>query len=345
MEIFLVLACLILNGLLAAAEMAFVSVGRPQLRALAAKGIKSAKILLELKSRPERVLSVIQVGITLVGAVAAAVSGAGADEKLSPLLQERFQIHESTAEIIAILVIILPLTYLNVVFGELVPKTISLRRPMKIALIAAPWLRYFENLFSPVISVFEKSTKLALAWWLPKNERATEVSTDDIVELGNLQTQTKQYVLNMIHAEKMKARDIMVPWDAVNRLRKEMSATEVESIVLQSGHTRMPVLDGEDLVGLLHTKEFMSLLKANQREWQKHIRPLLKFRAGEPILNILLKMQESRNHLAAVYQGFNPVGVITLEDIVEEIIGDLFDEDDDGRMRKFLARFRQSSRI
>lgn len=336
-ELLTVLICLLLNGLLSATEMAFVSVGRPQLRVLSARGMRSATMLLKLKMNPERILSIIQVGITLVGAIAAAVSGAGAEEMLSPWLMKHYSLNESTAEGVSIVLIVLPLTYLNVVFGELIPKSISLKRPTRVALRSAFWLVLFDRLFSPLISLLEGSTKLVMTLLRLKPE-ADVMRDEDIVEIGNLKSETKRYVLNTISAEKKRAQDIMVPWDSVVRIQRTDSASSVEDVILKSGHTRLPVVADENIVGLLHTKEFLGLLKSGRTDWNELIRPILRFRGGEPILNVMAKMQESRSHLAAVYDRMKVNGVVTLEDVIEEIVGDLYDEDDDGGVRRFYGR-------
>lgn len=326
--------------MLAATEMAFVSVGRAELRLLANRGVKRANTLLLLKNNPERILSVIQIGITLVGAIAAAVSGAGAEESLSPLLMEKLKVDEPTAEGLSIALIVLPLTYLNVVFGELIPKSISLKRPTRIALASALWLKLSDRALSPLISVLEKSTKLVLNLIGLKAE-APMIAEDEFVEVGNLSQRTKQYVLNTISAERKRAQDVMVPWSGVNFVRHDDSLATVREIALQSRHTRLPVMTDDHVTGLIHTKEFLSLSEAGVTNWTEQIRPILRYRSGEPILNILQQMQEKRSHIAAVYDRMTVIGIVTLEDIVEEIVGDLFDEDDDGRMRRFYGRLKK----
>lgn len=320
--------------------MAFVAAGRAQIRMAAERGSKNARTLLALKSNPERILSVIQVGITLVGAVAAAVSGAGAEDAVAPVLMRWLPLDADTAVGLSIALIVLPLTYLNVVFGELIPKTISLKKPMTIALAAAPWLKMFDRIFSPLISLLENSTKLVMAWIGMKAEEPA-VAAEEFVDIGGLKNKTREYVLNTINAEKKRARDVMLPWGSVNFVRRSDPLEKVEEVALRSGHTRLPVYDEGNVVGLVHTKEFMALLKAGQSDWRAQIRPILRFRAGEPILAILQRMQESRSHMAAVYEQMDVVGIVALEDIMEEIVGDLFDEDDDGKVRRFIGRIRR----
>ena len=160
--IIVILLCLLLNAVLSCLEMAFVTVSRPHLKQIAGKGSQSAQRVLKLKETPERTLSVLQIGITLVGAISAAVGGAGAEEGLSPIIQSRFGLDESTAEAISITLIVIPLTYLSVVIGELVPKTLALKFPMKLVLLGGLFLQMMDKFFSPVVFVLEISTKIII---------------------------------------------------------------------------------------------------------------------------------------------------------------------------------------
>ncbi len=161
-EFVVVLACLVINAVLACIEMAFVSVGRPMLRQLAMTGNPDAKRLLTLRENPERTLSVLQIGITLVGVISAAVGGAGAEETLSPWLQARLQVTEPIAEIISILLVVVPITFLSVILGELVPKTVALKRPLSIALFSSRWLSLADAVLAPIVGIMEWMTKQIL---------------------------------------------------------------------------------------------------------------------------------------------------------------------------------------
>ena len=151
-EFIVIAVCLLINAILSCVEMAFVTVSRPHLKQLAGKGNTAAKRILKLKETPERTLSVLQIGITLVGAISAAIGGAGAEESFSPYLQNRFGLTEDVAEGLAIVSIVLPLTYLSVVVGELVPKSLALKFPMKLALsgglLLQAQIRFSRHLFS-----------------------------------------------------------------------------------------------------------------------------------------------------------------------------------------------------
>lgn len=138
MELAIIVLCLLINALLAGAEMAFVAVSKPGLRVLVRQGHKKAELLFRLREHPERTLSVIQIGITMVAALAGAVGGAGAEERLSPIIEGWLGVTENIADTIAIGLVVLPLIYFTVVVGELVPKTPALKHALGFALRAAP---------------------------------------------------------------------------------------------------------------------------------------------------------------------------------------------------------------
>lgn len=340
-EILIVIVCLILNAFFSAFEMAFVSVPRGELRKLARSGSHEAKLLLSRRESPERTLSVIQIGITLVGAIAAAVGGAGAAESLQPYFMQEYDMHDVTAEILSVILVVLPLTFLSVVLGELLPKTLALRNPIGIVLRGARWLVRADRVLSPAVSALEKSTKILLRF-LTRRMNAVPRTTDTTVEIDALSPIHQQYVLNMAHIERKQVKDFLLPWSQVNFVQVEHSNEEVALIVFSSGHTRLPVVDNGNVTGILHTKEFLAFRETGDPNWRGIVRPGLKIHSGDSALGTLRLMQEKRSHMAIVFSGTGErLGVITLEDIIEEVVGDLADEDDDGRVRKsFAARAR-----
>ena len=212
-EILIVSLCLTLNALLAAYEMAFVSIPRSELRALSKAGNKNASSLLNLRENPERTLSIIQIGITLVGAIAAAVGGAGAGETLEPYFIQNFGMKERSAEALSLILVVIPITYLSVVVGELVPKTLALRNPAKIVLAGAKTLFFADRIFSPVISVLEWSTQRMLKTFFPRS-KATQPAEPVTIELNEFSPVHQKFMLNMADIERKLLRDILLTWAA-----------------------------------------------------------------------------------------------------------------------------------
>jgi putative hemolysin len=336
-EILTVSLCLTLNALLAAYEMAFVSVPRSELRALSKAGNKNASSLLNLRENPERTLSIIQIGITLVGAIAAAVGGAGAGETLEPYFMQNFGMSERSAETLSLILVVIPITYLSVVVGELVPKTLALRNPAKIVLAGAKPLFIADRIFSPVISVLEWSTQRVLKTFFPRST-ATQPTEAATVELNEFSPVHQKFILNMADIERKLLRDILLPWAQVTFVQKSATLDEVFQVVLNSGHTRLPVKENGVVLGLLHTKEFISLRESGEANWQSIVRPTLILKPTDSALGTMRLLQDKKTHMAMVAspQG-QLMGIVTLEDILEEVVGDIFDEDDDGRVRKVYA--------
>lgn len=335
-EILVVVFCLLLNALFAAYEMAFVSVPRPELRQLARQGRNEAIRLLQLRENPERTLSILQVGITLVGALAAAVGGSGAAESLEPWFINR-GMSEVSAEFFSIVIIVLPLTYVNVVAGELVPKSLALRNPLRIVLRGARLLFWADRILSPIVSFLDWSTKKILQKFFKRGMKSTVVP-QTTVEIDSLNPIHQQLIINLANIETRPAKDFLVPWTDVNRVSATDELEEVTTVVFNSGHTRLPVIDGEAIKGILHTKEFLAFRETGNRNWTSILRPALKVQSSDSALKILRLMQEKRSHMSIIFSSTGEkLGVATLEDIIEEIVGDLYDEDDDGRVRKIFA--------
>lgn len=336
-EIIIVIICLALNSLLAAYEMAFVSIPRSELRALAKNGNNHAQTLIGLRENPERTLSIIQIGITLVGAIAAAVGGAGAGETLEPYLIQKFSISERVAEALSLILVVVPISYLSVVVGELVPKTLALRNPAKVVLSGAPALFIADRIFSPVITALEWSTQFLLKTFFPQS-RKEPVAENPTIELNEFSPVHQKFMLNMAEIETKQIKDIFLPFAQVSCVDIMATMQDVLQIVISSGHTRLPVRLNEGIAGILHTKEFISLKESGESDWQKIIRPTLIVKPTDSALGAMRLMQEKKTHMAMVLTNQGQVaGIVTLEDIIEEIFGDIFDEDDDGKIRKIYA--------
>lgn len=336
-EIIIIAICLFLNALFAAYEMAFVSIPRSELRGLAKAGSKDAKTLLHLRENPERTLSVIQIGITLVGAIAAAIGGAGAGDTLEPYLLQKYGMHESVTEVLAVIFVVIPITYLTVVIGELVPKTLALRNPGRIVLAGAKPLFIADRVLSPVVTTLEWSTRLILKIFFRKSKMQLP-SEDAAIEIDSLSPVHQKFMLNMAGIEKKRITDILLPWPKVISIQKSASLNEITQVVISSGHTRLPVKDAGEVAGILHTKEFIVLKESGETNWQSIIRPVLFIKPTDSALGVLRLLQDKRNHMAIVISpSGDRLGIVTMEDILEEIVGDIFDEDDDERVRKVYA--------
>lgn len=331
-ELIVVLICLFLNAILSCVEMAFVTVSRPHLKKLSMDGDSLARKVLDLKSKPERVLSVLQIGITLVGAISAAVGGAGAEEALSPLYENKLQVSEEVAEGLAIVTVVIPIAFFSVVIGELVPKTLALKFPMRFAKFGGTFLNVLDKVFSPVVYLLEVSTKLIIALFIKRlgSEPVSEIS--GTIEIDNLTDTHKQYVLNLIEVDKRKVKDILLPWELAIKVNIDERPMQVLDLIKRSGHTRIPVLEGNEPIGILHSKEFIAQSEISRLDWPQLIRPVIFINHEEPILGALKTLQSNKNHMAVIIKDKMPIGIVTIEDIFEEVVGEIYDEDDSPRV-------------
>lgn len=333
-EILIVAFCLAINAFLSAFEMAFVSVRKIELRRLGREGNRLAAKLLPLREFPERTLSVIQIGITLVGAISAAVGGAGASESIEPYFVERFGLTEHSAEILSIVLVVLPITYLSVVIGELVPKTLALRSPLSITLLGARFVLIADKVLGPVISLLEGSTKFIVRIFFHRAEGAHYRPEETAVEITHFTQQHRQIMLNMAGIEKRLIKDFYVKWDQVTHVDMNESLENVVRIIFNSTHTRLPVTQSGIVAGIINAKEVLAARESGITDWLTVMRPALRVSSSSTALSALKLLQEKRSHLAIVDE---LKGIVTLEDINEEIFGEIYDETEDGRVKKLIA--------
>lgn len=337
--IVIVCACLSLNAILSCAEMAFVTLDDKLLRKKVLEGDKNAAYIDEMGKSPERILSVVQIGITLVGAISAAVSGAGAEERLAPWLMEMFSISESFSETLSIVLIVAPLTFFSVIIGELVPKSLAIKFSMPIILSLAPALKIAEKVLGPLVNPMEKVTDLLLKLILKSKPNTDEQVIGEELSLKGLRNEFRQYFHNLLDLDSKNVSSIMVPWNKVDWINSTASAEEVSLIILGTRRTRIPVLDSNEVYGYLHSKEFVNLSQSGVGEnWLSFVRPIQVLSPEKKVLHALREMQKKKAHFMIVGSLEHPLGIITLEDILEEVFGDFIDEDDDGKVKLFLRR-------
>lgn len=342
MEWIIVIVLLLFNGVFSCVEMAFASTNVSLLRDIASKGNTSAKAFINLKARPERTFAVIQIGITLIGATSAAMGGAEVEETFLPFLQKFLNISGTLVEILGIVIFVIPFTFFTVVIGELVPKAIAIRYPEEVSLASSRLLIFMTKIAMPIVHILEQSTTrfLSLVGIRPNpssNEGVSELS------LKSLYPFHRDYILNLFTLRFKRTSESMLPFSKVVTIRYSMSKEEILKTIIACGHTRLPVVSDEaepQVAGILHTKEFVAMMDTKT---EFSITTLLRkpyfVDTNESILRILKNFQANRIHMAIVRQGTQTVGIITLEDILEEILGEIYDEDDDGIVKKFWSQW------
>ncbi len=340
--IFIMLA---VNSVFAAYEIALASVNIGKLKLLSEQKKRGAAAALSMKNRMEASLAVVQIGITLAGAIAAATGGAGAEEKLSPYIQGILNVSESFADFISIAVIVLPLTVVTIIFGELVPKTIAIKNSEKVCLSISPVMKYFSYMVYPSVIFFEWITKTIVRLFETKSGISLSQGTIGLAELRAQASALKASRVISLDQEKMiigvsgllktTVSDIMVPEYDIVTLFVNADLTEHLIKIHLEPYTRFPVTekqsDPQHIIGYVNIKELIFLAKsypANPNV-KEIIRPLLTFSYATTIGDAFTAMMKDHVHLALVRDKNNLIaGMITIEDILEEVVGDMQDEFD-----------------
>lgn len=346
MSILIILLMLGLNALLAAYEMALASVSRTKLSILAQEKKRGAESALYMKDHMEGSLATIQIGITLVGAVAAAVGGAGAGAWFSPWLQEHIHIHARVADALAVLVVVLPLSFVTIVFAELTPKTFALKNKEWVALYFSPFIRQLYRLLFPIVRVMEAIVGLLTKKTLSKKtdpKEAQKAAMADLRAAASIASSSRLFgkaeekiVLSSAMFCVRKIKEIQVPLDQVYTLYAGDSIANTFVKAHLDMHTRFPVRaeenDPQSIIGYLNFKDIFTSTKtaaAGEKPTTRAImRPILRLDEDTIISAALERMMKARQHICLVTDGSIVTGILTLEDIFEELVGEIEDEYD-----------------
>lgn len=332
---------IILNGLFAAAEIAVVATRKSRLKQLAEEGIERAKILLSFKENPDRFLATIQIAITFVGVLASAIGGATiAIGVIKPAI-ERVPIGfiSASSEAISIGIVTVIITYFSLIFGELVPKSIALTYPERVGLKLSSFIVMISKIFAFFVRILTFSTNLILKplGRKPFTDRAyiTEEEVRMLIREGGEQGVFEPTEQELIHSvfefTDMSAKEVMVPSTQMVTVNLGMSAEEIRSIIAEEQFSRYPVIgkDLNDIRGILYAKDFLNAAASGEIDIRKLIKPPFFIPETMKISNLLKEMQKRRVHMALVIDEYGGVsGLVTLEDLLEEIVGEIRDEYD-----------------
>jgi len=345
-ELIIILLMLIFNAIFAAYEMALASISRAKLLVLVNHKRKGAEEAAFMKDRMEASLAVVQVGITLVGAVAAAFGGAGVSESLSPYLMNSFGISEAVADIIALIFLIIPLSFLTIVFAELVPKTYALNHKVWVCLTLSPFMKVLSQIAYPVIAVLETIVK-STTQFMHKRGKFNSRFEDQIglhelnaaVSLARtsrlIGAREEKIVLSAAQLSVRPVREIMLPILDISMIPSDCTLSDALVKAHMDMHTRFPVCENEkkshSVLGYVNFKDIMMALKLNPADptIKGIIRPIKTVTEDTPIAQVLEQMIQEKLHIAMVNTKEQiTAGMITLEDIIEELVGEIEDEFD-----------------
>lgn len=342
-QILLQIILIALNAFFAATEIAVISLNEKKVRALAEYGNKKAVKMLKIIEEPTQFLSTIQIGITLAGFLGSAFAADNFAEVLSSAISKAFNLSADNTKIIntvAVVLVTLILSYFTLIFGELVPKRIAMKHKEKLANSVCGIISFLAAVLKPIIWFLTISTNAVLRLvGIDPHEKEEPVSEEDIVLMldagadeGSLDHDDIEYIKNVFKLDKMTAEDVMTPRKSVISISYDASDKEILEIIEEESYSRIPVYEDnpDKIIGILHACDY--LLKRNEKNFDlKSILHTPVFVPETVSLDVLFKdMQTDHNHLAVVVNEYGETsGIVTMEDILEEIVGEIWDERDE----------------
>ena len=334
-NILVIFVLVLIQGVFVAAELALVSLRASQIRALAHQG-KRGQLVAKLTSNPNIFLSSVQVGVTLSGFLAAAFGADRLSDDLSPLLH-RLGLSEGVADTVSLVLITIFISYVSIVIGELAAKRLALQRAESIALGLAPLVSFIARIARPVIWLLGVSTNVVvrLIGGDPKASRE-EVSDEEIRAMVSGSTtlgdEERRIVDDVFAAGQRGLREVMVPRTEVDFLPGDMPAHRAVRELSKAPHSRYPVMgeSADDIIGFVHVRDLLDPdISSRSTPVSEVARPVLSMPDTVRVLRALNDMRRNTAHLAIVLDEYGgTAGIVTMEDLVEELVGDITDEYD-----------------
>lgn len=340
LQLLLQVVLILLNAFFASAEIAIISLNKTKLEKLSEDGDKSAKRLLKLTDAPANFLSTIQIGITLAGFLGSAFAADNFASLLANWVYNDLKwqaISYSVINTFSVILITIILSYFTLVFGELVPKRIAMQKPYKVAKFASKVISAIAIIMKPVIWFLSFSTNLILKIFRYKTEAEEENVTEDEIKMmvdlgeknGTVEENEKKWIENVFEFNDTIVREIMTPSRDVKYVLLDNSRKEIEEMIRETGFSRYPVCKTNlnDVVGVLNIKDYF----LNQ---DKKIKDLVRpaYFVPETTLcdDLFHNLQKTKNGIAIIVDEYGTTtGIITTEDLLEEIVGNIYDEYDE----------------
>ena len=336
LNVVLIVVFVLIGGVFAAAEMALVSLREGQLRSLAQRGRRGATVA-RVAADPNRFLSAVQIGVTLMGFLSAAFGGATLASELAPVLVD-LGLAESVAKPLALVAITVAISYVSIVLGELAAKRLALQRAEGFALALAPLVDRIAVLVRPVIWLLSKSTDVVVRAVGGDPSANRELMSDQelrdiVVAHESLGEEERRIVDDVFEAGDRQLRELMVPRTEVDFLDANMPAYKAVRLAAERPHSRYPVIAGnaDDVVGFVHVRDLFDPDVATRSvRVGDLVRDVLVLPDTAKLLPSLTELRRRSTHLAIVLDEYGgTAGIITMEDLVEELVGDIKDEYDD----------------
>ena len=332
-NLLVVLVLLIVGGLFTATELALVSLRPGELDELRSRGSRGTRVA-RLAGEPTRFLGAVQIGSIVAGFFAAAYATATLAEPLGDLMSG--DLGDGGGETVAVLIVTLATTFLALIIAELTPRRYSMQRPVPVASLLGPPLDVLAAVFRPVIWLLEKcSNGLLRVLGVNPNDSRAEMSVEEVRELvlthEEVPEQERAIIRQVFAAGDRTVRQAMVPRASIDFLSATTTGAQARRAAWEHTHTRYPVLDGADdrVAGFLHVRDLFAPELDPDAPIRELIRPISAYPPNKKLLAVLAEMQTGAENIAAVVDEYGQLkGMVTLEDIVEELVGEMYDEYD-----------------
>jgi putative hemolysin len=346
-ELLIILIMIILNAVFAGYEMALASISRIKLMYLVQTKKKGALEALFMKDRMEASLAAVQLGVTLVGSIAAAIGGAGVTEALNPYFQKHLGLSKAMAESLSLVALVIPLSSFTLIFAELIPKTYAIKNSEWVMLKLSKTMIYFTYIAYPVISSLENIVKAAnkfIGKKLPNDSPVSDTQSNlyeltaalSVARTSRLiNAQQERIVMSAAQLSLRPIKDITIPIADICMIPQNSTLTDALVRAHLDMHTRFPVCENinnpQTILGYINFKDIIAAIKINPEDptIKGTIRPIMTFADTASISTVLERMIQEKLHIGLVENAQKQIiGMVTQEDIIEELVGEIEDEFD-----------------
>ena len=321
----------IFSAYFSATETAFTSVNRIRIKNLANDGNKKAKEVLELSEKFDKMLSTILVGNNIVNIAMSAIA--------TVLFMELYPVYGATIATVVITVVVL-------IFGEISPKSLAKESPEKFAMFSAPFLKFFMVLLAPVNWIFGCWKKLLAK--LFNADGVNPITEDELLTIveeaeteGGIDTDQSELIQNAIEFNDLEAWDVLTPRVDIKAIEIDETQDEIAELFLSTGFSRLPVYedDLDNIVGVLNQKDFHNYIKGTDTPISEYVKPVIFVAGSMKIAQLLKRLQTVKTHIAIIVDEYGGTsGLVTMEDIIEELVGEIYDEHDAAALQDIVQQ-------
>lgn len=338
MELIVIFLLTLLNGFFSLSEIALVSVKKGKMQHLANNGSHRAKTILEILENPEHFLSSVQVGITLIGIISGAYGGATLTDDMDMLLSQ-FHFLAPYTHSVSLVLVIGSITYFSIVIGELVPKTLAMNNADNIALVCVPIIKNFTYATYPFVKMLSFSTKYILRLFGAKENNVDHISEEELKFMlksarksGIIEDEESEVHQNIFSFSDQTARTLMTHNSEVEWIDLNWTQQEIMEKLVEYSHSKIVVSDGliDRITGILYVRDFMENYSKSDFQLRDYVEAPFFIAQNMPAFGILNKFKLNKQYIGCVIDEYGSfLGIITLHDLIEGIVGDLPEEEED----------------